>query len=614
MDCDFKIECINENKDESEVDDPILSIEEMDTTNEYTTSDEIKIEINPWASKDLKEFLFYNCPECEYRASYEPDFYNHALSTHPKAKDVYEALDNVDEIYVPQNENGWYIYPDQPPNSAHTLNSDPTIEDPTLLEVKNNELIAEEYSDLKCSSSLFTSIENVEMFMEEVDLIRVKCPDCGVKFSSQPDLELHLQQAKRHHKWTIPQKEEISNENQVLIFKENGTFTCPFMCGASFENMAKLKFHFLYENSKAISCKTIEDIAKLCKWVDGKVICVVCKEAFNSKKSLQFHLRRSHKGEEFDVNCECCGFHFKDPVEFKKHCDFTCNICKKSFENSKAFYRHLIGVHDGLKCDYCEDVFGSLSKLKDHVSVTHEGNASAYVHMCEHCGESFKNANRLEKHVSNVHGDGVTSHMCEKCGESFDTPKDLKNHNYEKHTKHICDECGKEYATAHILSDHKRRGHQDDLKRFCEICQKMFANAAELYKHFCDQHPYHECPVRLGVDFYQCFMCQKVLASQAALYTHLKLTHKSKLKGKEFKLKVDAVPTKCTICDLVLNSYMECIDHILDNHGLEIPPELRRSGFRGRRKLYCTQCSFQSIDIKSYAKHRKRHYAICHQV
>ena len=136
----------------------------------------------------------------------------------------------------------------------------------------------------------------------------------------------------------------------------------------------------------------------------------------------------------------------------------------------------------------------------------------------------------------------------------------------------------------------------------------MFANAAELYKHFCDQHPYHECPVRLGVDFYQCFVCQKVMASQAALYTHLKLTHKIKLNGKEFKLKVDAVPTKCTICDLILNSYMECIDHILDNHGLEIPTELRMQGGRGKtRNLYCVQCSFESKKIKLYAQHRKLH-------
>ena len=100
MDCDFKIECLNEEDDEA---DPILSIE-MDTTNEYAnTSDDLKSEINPWASKDLKEFLFYNCPECEYRASFEPDFYDHALSTHPNAKDVYEASNEV-EIYVGQKE------------------------------------------------------------------------------------------------------------------------------------------------------------------------------------------------------------------------------------------------------------------------------------------------------------------------------------------------------------------------------------------------------------------------------------------------------------------------------------------------------------------------------
>ena len=185
MDCDFKIEYSTEIEDSNES-NPVLSIA-MDTS-EQATSD-MKSEINPWASKDLKEFLFYNCPECEYRASFEPDFYDHALSTHPKAKDVYEALDDVKEIYVPQNDNGWYVYPDQPPNSVHTLTNDPTIKDSIVLEEMYIELIAEEYSDLKCSSSLFPSMEKVEIFMEKMDLFRVKCPDCGVKFSSQTDLE-----------------------------------------------------------------------------------------------------------------------------------------------------------------------------------------------------------------------------------------------------------------------------------------------------------------------------------------------------------------------------------------------------------------------------------------
>ena len=340
--------------------------------------------------------------------------------------------------------------------------------------------------------------------------------------------------------------------------------------------------------------------------VDGKLKCVLCKEGFTSKKSLQFHLRRSHKGEEFNVNCECCGFNFTDPVKFKKHCDLTCKICKKSFINGKALYAHMTAVHGGFMCDYCETLFYSLRKLKDHVSVAHEGKASVYVQMCEHCGESFKNVNRLEKHVSYVHGDGRTSHMCEKCGESFDTLMDLKNHTNENHKKEICDKCGKEFKTSSYLKEHKRLVHQDTSKRFCEICQKMFSNAAELYKHFCDQHPYNECPSRLGVDFYQCFMCQKVLASQAALYTHLKLTHKSKLKGKELTIKCDAVPTKCPKCDFVLDSFMECIDHILDNHGLEIPTELKMQSGRNRN-LYCLQCSFESKIVEGYVQHRKRH-------
>ena len=87
----------------------------------------------------------------------------------------------------------------QPPNSVHTLTNDSTIKDSIVLEEMYIELIAEEHSDLKCSSSLFPSMEKVEIFMEKMDLFRVKCPDCGVKFSSQTDFDLH--QVESNHKW-----------------------------------------------------------------------------------------------------------------------------------------------------------------------------------------------------------------------------------------------------------------------------------------------------------------------------------------------------------------------------------------------------------------------------
>ena len=41
---------------------------------------------NPWLVSNLKEFLWYNCPECEYKAKNEDLFYEHAIKNHFKAQ------------------------------------------------------------------------------------------------------------------------------------------------------------------------------------------------------------------------------------------------------------------------------------------------------------------------------------------------------------------------------------------------------------------------------------------------------------------------------------------------------------------------------------------------
>jgi hypothetical protein len=40
------------------------------------------MEVNPWAVDSLGKFLFYNCPECDFKAKDEPSFQNHAVELH----------------------------------------------------------------------------------------------------------------------------------------------------------------------------------------------------------------------------------------------------------------------------------------------------------------------------------------------------------------------------------------------------------------------------------------------------------------------------------------------------------------------------------------------------
>ena len=44
--------------------------------------------MNPWAVDNLKDFLYYCCPECEEKVKSLETFLQHALNQHDKAKEI----------------------------------------------------------------------------------------------------------------------------------------------------------------------------------------------------------------------------------------------------------------------------------------------------------------------------------------------------------------------------------------------------------------------------------------------------------------------------------------------------------------------------------------------
>ena len=45
-------------------------------------------EINPWSVPDLEVYHLWCCPECDSKHVEKSQFIEHALTEHPKAKDV----------------------------------------------------------------------------------------------------------------------------------------------------------------------------------------------------------------------------------------------------------------------------------------------------------------------------------------------------------------------------------------------------------------------------------------------------------------------------------------------------------------------------------------------
>ena len=543
-------------KNETEV-DPTFSIHMEEEANDLIS------DWNPWVSKDLKKFLFYHCPECEFQSPVEDQFYLHAVNNHEKAKEVFEEpecyyeplLVDFDPSKPVNTFTDWYVYPNQPPNSVHTLTNDNLI-DSTVLEEKLESVVAEEFSELHMEPLYHNSIERAEKFIEDQNQkMNLVCPLCQKNLKSRQLFDLH--QATLHN-WTLFETKEScvksdTKKKEVLIYQEKGRFPCPFKCGTSFKNQQTLRSHLIYDpDTKCIkACKGTPKVQK-------KFECPSCNKECRSRKILKIHMKKKH---------------------------------------------------GGLSCHHCGKTYSTIEVLRRHIHKQHGGPPPPQRHsnvICEHCGKSVS-SNVIDRHVDYFHSEGDV--ICEECGESFQSKFLLASHQTKVHSVMVkCDFplCRKQFKTQANLDEHKRLAHQDISKRFCEFCRKTFTNGAELFKHFNDAHPEFECPAKLGADFYQCQNCHKILASQAALYTHLKLTHKIRYQGHELLKLCDQVPTKCPECQQISNSYMECVNHYIDNHGPDLHKELKNQGNRDRL-LYCLTCDFKTRLAKSYFNHRKLH-------
>ena len=60
---------------------------------------------------------------------------------------------------------------------------------------------------------------------------------------------------------------------------------------------------------------------------------------------------------------------YKKPIETKL---LKCLLCKKRFKLKSSLLKHTNMIHRGEiihKCEYCEEKFGTLTKLKKHESL-----------------------------------------------------------------------------------------------------------------------------------------------------------------------------------------------------------------------------------------------------
>ena len=62
---------------------------------------------NPWDVEDLDIYLRYNCPQCDAKCETKDMFVNHAIDTHPEAKEVLQDQNSFCEVQIKEEAIDW---------------------------------------------------------------------------------------------------------------------------------------------------------------------------------------------------------------------------------------------------------------------------------------------------------------------------------------------------------------------------------------------------------------------------------------------------------------------------------------------------------------------------
>ncbi|KAH8416526.1 hypothetical protein KR222_007686, partial [Zaprionus bogoriensis] len=252
--------------------------------------------------------------------------------------------------------------------------------------------------------------------------------------------------------------------------------------------------------------------------------CDLCDRAYNTKRSLQSHIRGKHREPKpaeprksksppaMDVAAEDAASHgclrpkrskkappkvyrcheaecnqtFRTERDLRghrwKHTGIFCDICGKPFTQSGNMMRHR-QRHSGIKpykcqAPECDATFYTQKELTSH-NICHTGRMPC---ICEVCGRPCRDRGVLTAHMRRHTGERPAK--CEVCGKAFYSFHDLNVHAVS-HTSlrpFVCDVCGSTFQRKKALRVHKLL-HSEQRKYSCKLCSKSFAQSGGLNAH-----------------------------------------------------------------------------------------------------------------------------------
>lgn len=276
---------------------------------------------------------------------------------------------------------------------------------------------------------------------------------------------------------------EVKERNVKCIYRG-----CPYKFSTEETMQQHVICHAESQNANAFKCNICRDV-KFAKWrpcnlhlwkkhqIDVDLLsCKICK-AYKSATMVKLltHMRVHSESREYE--CPECGKCFKQSSQLRNHrvmhldrkatevprwyTSKTCEICGKTYADSKCLKNHIQAVHSKLRpyvCNVCGHSSARKAMLQMHLR-QHTGDKPFNCELCEY---KTGDHNSLRRHI--MRHTGVRPYKCPHCPYSAIQSNSYKNHLRSKHPLlsglYTCELClfktVKEESYVQHVGDHEK--------------------------------------------------------------------------------------------------------------------------------------------------------------